>query len=42
MLAMEGDRWIVSLGGWMGDHAPTDWDGFLAFARTLSRPTSTT
>ena len=24
MLAMEGDRWIVTLGGWLGNHAPTD------------------
>lgn len=38
MLAVEGDRWMVSLGGWCGDHAPTDPDGFLAFARTLPRP----
>ena len=38
MLAMEGDRWIVTLGGWLGNHAPTDARGYLAFARTLSRP----
>ena len=38
MLAMEGDRWIVTIGGWRGDQAPTDPQGFLAFARTLSRP----
>lgn len=38
MLAMEGDRWIVTIGGWRGDQAPTDPQGFLAFSRTLSRP----
>ncbi len=38
MLAMEQDRWIVTLGGWLGEHAPTDHDGFLEFARTLVRP----
>jgi len=32
---IEGDRWIVSLGGWAGDHAPTDEAAFLAFARSL-------
>ncbi len=38
MLAMEGDRWIVTIGGLRGDQAPTDPQGFLAFSRTLSRP----
>lgn len=38
MLAIEGERWIVSMGGWLGDHAPVDPDGYLAFARTLPRP----
>ena len=38
MLAMEGNRWIVTLGGWLGNHAPTDPAGYLEFARTLSRP----
>ena len=37
-LALEGDRWIVALGGWMGDHAPADPAGYLAFARSLARP----
>jgi 2-polyprenyl-6-methoxyphenol hydroxylase-like FAD-dependent oxidoreductase len=35
---IEGDRWIVTLGGWAGDHPPTDEEGFLAFARTLAVP----
>ncbi len=38
MLALEGDRWIVALGGWLGDHAPRDPEGYLSFARTLARP----
>jgi 2-polyprenyl-6-methoxyphenol hydroxylase-like FAD-dependent oxidoreductase len=38
MLAMEGSRWIVTIGGWLGNHAPTDPEGFTEFARTLSRP----
>ncbi|NJN53416.1 MAG: FAD-binding monooxygenase [Anaerolineae bacterium] len=32
---IEGDRWIVSLGGWHGDHPPADEAGFMAFARSL-------
>jgi 2-polyprenyl-6-methoxyphenol hydroxylase-like FAD-dependent oxidoreductase len=35
---MEGDRWMVTLAGWLGDHAPGDPDGFVEFARTLARP----
>ncbi len=35
---IEGDRWIVTLAGYLGDHAPTDDAGFLAYAATL--PTS--
>lgn len=38
IVAMEGDRWIVSLGGWLGDHAPTDLSGWIEFARSLSAP----
>ena len=37
-MAQEHDRWIVSFGGYFGDAAPTDEEGFKAFARTL--PTS--
>jgi 2-polyprenyl-6-methoxyphenol hydroxylase-like FAD-dependent oxidoreductase len=32
---IEGNRWIASLGGWGGDHAPADDAGFMAFARSL-------
>ena len=28
MLAMEGNRWMVTLGGWLGNHAPIDPDGY--------------
>jgi 2-polyprenyl-6-methoxyphenol hydroxylase-like FAD-dependent oxidoreductase len=35
---IEGDRWMVTLGGWLGDHAPTDEQGFLEFARSLPAP----
>lgn len=35
---VEGDRWIVTLGGINGDHPPLDEHGFLAFARSLPAP----
>jgi 2-polyprenyl-6-methoxyphenol hydroxylase-like FAD-dependent oxidoreductase len=35
---LEGDRWMVTLGGILGDHPPTDPDGFLGFARSLRFP----
>lgn len=35
---IEGDRWIVTVGGWGGDHAPADEAGYLAFARQLPAP----
>lgn len=38
MFPVEGDRWIVSMGGWMGDHAPIDEKGFLEYARNLPAP----
>lgn len=38
ILAQEGDRWIVSLGGYLGDQAPTDDAGFIDFARSLPKP----
>jgi 2-polyprenyl-6-methoxyphenol hydroxylase-like FAD-dependent oxidoreductase len=36
--ALEGDRWMLTLAGILGDHPPTDPDGFLAFARSLRFP----
>ena len=38
MQAVEGDRWMVTLAGILGDHPPTDPDGFLDFARSLQFP----
>lgn len=38
MMAQEGDRWIVTLAGYFGDHPPTDEAGYLAFARSLAIP----
>ena len=35
---LEGGRWMLTLGGILGDHPPTDPDGFLAFARSLRFP----
>jgi 2-polyprenyl-6-methoxyphenol hydroxylase-like FAD-dependent oxidoreductase len=38
MLAVEGDRWIVTLAGFLGDSAPTDLAGFIEFSRSLDAP----
>jgi 2-polyprenyl-6-methoxyphenol hydroxylase-like FAD-dependent oxidoreductase len=38
LILLEGDRWMLTLGGRLGDHPPTDPDGFLAFARSLQFP----
>lgn len=38
LLPIEGDRWIATCAGWLGDHAPADDEGFLAFARSLPAP----
>ena len=38
MISLEGDRWMVTLFGLLGDHPPTDQQGFVAFARTLPAP----
>ena len=35
---LDAERLIVTLGGVLGDHPPTDPDGFLAFARSLRFP----
>ncbi|MFF5211392.1 FAD-dependent oxidoreductase [Streptosporangium sp. NPDC000396] len=36
-LAMEGDRWIVTIGGY-GDAPPSDYEGFVAYAKSLPAP----
>jgi hypothetical protein len=38
VLAQEGERWIVTLGGYFEDHPPADDAGFLEFARSLQKP----
>ncbi len=38
VVKLPGDRWLVALGGRYGDHAPTDWDGYRDFGRTLLHP----
>ncbi len=38
MLAVEGDRWLATLAGYLGDAAPTDMDGYLEYARSLEAP----
>ncbi|MEU6807520.1 monooxygenase [Streptomyces sp. NPDC046831] len=35
---VEGDRWIVTLGGWHGSRAPVGSEGFAAFAAGLPAP----
>lgn len=37
-IAVEGDRWMVTLAGVLGDHAPTDRQGFVEYASTLPIP----
>src|SRR5215469_5879494 len=39
MLPLEGDRWMLTLGGRRGDKPPGDWDGFLGYAQQLRTPT---
>jgi len=38
MLSQEGERWVVTLGGYFGDRAPEDLEGFRAYARSLATP----
>ncbi len=35
IMAQEGDRWIVTIGGYLGDRAPRDEKGFLEFAKSI-------
>jgi 2-polyprenyl-6-methoxyphenol hydroxylase-like FAD-dependent oxidoreductase len=39
LLPLEGRRWILSLGGRLGQEPPGDADGFMAFAEGLPFPT---
>lgn len=38
MLVQDGNRWVVTIGGYLGDHAPTEYQGFLDAARRLPAP----
>ncbi|MET0524735.1 MAG: FAD-dependent monooxygenase [Nocardioides sp.] len=38
LFPVEGNHWVVTLIGANGDHAPTDEEGYLAFARSLRDP----
>jgi 2-polyprenyl-6-methoxyphenol hydroxylase-like FAD-dependent oxidoreductase len=38
LLPQDGNRWVVTLGGYLGDHAPTDYPGFLDTAKELPTP----
>jgi len=38
MLAQEGERWVVTLFGCLGERPPTDPEGFVAWAATLPAP----
>ena len=38
LLDQDRNRWVVTLGGYLDDHAPTDPQGFLEFAKTLPTP----
>src|SRR5215510_4404674 len=40
LMPMEGNRWIMTLGGRHGDRPPGDIDGFIAYAKTLRTPTT--
>ncbi len=38
LLSVEGNRWVVTLGGMGKEYPPTDEEGFLEFARSLRSP----
>ena len=38
MLAQEVNRWVVTIGGYLGNHAPTDYQGFLEAVKHLPSP----
>ena len=38
LFPIEGDRWIVSMGGYLGHYCPSDAQGFLEYARSLPAP----
>ncbi|MFP2905310.1 NAD(P)/FAD-dependent oxidoreductase [Pyxidicoccus sp. 3LFB2] len=38
LIPIEGDRWTVTLSGWLKDYPPSDEAGFLAYTRSLAQP----
>lgn len=38
LLAQDGNRWVLTIGGYLNEHAPTDYEGFLKSARELPTP----
>ncbi len=38
LFPIEGGRWIVTFGGWLGDHAPADEQEVLEYAKGLAAP----
>lgn len=38
LVAQEGDRWLLTMAGYLGDEPPLDEHGFLEFARSLPVP----
>ena len=38
ILSQENDRWIVTIGGYLGDQVKPDDSGFIEFARSLPKP----
>lgn len=38
MFPLEGDRWVITVGGWHNEAAPTDAAGFEAYVKSLPMP----
>jgi 2-polyprenyl-6-methoxyphenol hydroxylase-like FAD-dependent oxidoreductase len=38
LLAQDNNRWVLTIGGYLGDHAPTDYSGFVEAAKQLPTP----
>ncbi len=38
VIPIEGNRWIVTVGGWHGDHAPREEKRYLEFVKSLPNP----
>lgn len=38
LMAQDGMRWVLTVAGYLGEHAPADYEGFLEAARQLPTP----